>query len=134
MSDDKNEQDARDTARLETPTVQPAPAETRPYPETNPAAPLPEAEPAWLSQWGKAPVRTTPRIRWAGIVWGLVFVGTGWFALWTLLAEDRRAAFSNWILTMGDGGWAIVGAFAIGGLLVVLGLIAGLRAATRQGA
>jgi len=99
--------------------------------ENDETLPLPEAEPAWLSQWGKAPQRTAPRIRWAGIIWGLMFLAAGWFALWTLTAAARRSAFSGWILTLGDGGWMIVAAFALGGLLLVLGLIAALRAASR---
>ena len=94
-------------------------------------ATLPDAEPAWLQGWGKSQ-RTTPRIRWGGIVWGLVFAATGWFALWTMLAGDRRAAFSDWILSLGNGGWAVVAACAIGGLVLVIGLISGLRAATRR--
>lgn len=92
---------------------------------------VPEAEPAWLSQWGKTPARTNPRVRWAGIIWGLVFVATGWYALWTMTDDGRRAAFSGWMLGLSDGGWAIVGAFALGGFLLVLGLIAALRAASR---
>jgi hypothetical protein len=95
-------------------------------------ATLPEAEPAWLGAWGAdRPVRTTPRVRWAGIIWGLVFAVAGWFTIWTLLAEDRRAAFSQWILSLDGGGWAIVGALALGALLLVIGLSQGLKAATR---
>lgn len=94
-------------------------------------ASLTNAEPAWLQGWGKTE-RTTPRIRWGGIVWGLVFAATGWFALWTMLAEDRRAAFSDWILSLENGGWAVVAACAVGGLVLVIGLISGLRAATRR--
>jgi hypothetical protein len=95
-----------------------------------PTAVLPEAEPAWLRGTDR-PVRTTPRVRWAGIVWGLVFAATGWFAVWTLLAHERRAAFSGWILSLDGGGWAIVGALALGALLLVIGLTQGLKAATR---
>lgn len=108
--------------------VSPAAAET-------PAAatsPLPNAEPAWLSPRGDRPLRTTPRVRWAGIIWGLVFAATGWFAIWTLLARERRTAFSDWILSLDGGGWAIVGALALGALLLVIGLSEGLKAATRQ--
>jgi hypothetical protein len=95
------------------------------------SATLPDAEPAWLQNWGKSQ-RTTPRIRWGGIVWGLVFAATGWFALWTMLAEERRAQFSDWILSLDNGGWAVVAACAIGGLMLVIGLNSGLRAATRK--
>jgi hypothetical protein len=100
--------------------------------ESAPAAAVPEAEPAWLSPRPERAVRTTPRVRWAGIIWGLVFAATGWFTVWTLLAEDRRAAFSNWILSLDDGGWAIVGALGLGALLLIIGLSQGLKAATRQ--
>lgn len=94
---------------------------------------LPEAEPAWLAGRGIAsPERTTPRVRWAGIIWGLVFAAAGGFALWTLVAPERRAAFSNWVLTLDNGGWAVAAAFALGGLLLLLGLIQGLKAASRR--
>ncbi|GAA4181421.1 hypothetical protein [Gryllotalpicola koreensis] len=97
-----------------------------------PTASLPAAEPAWLSPRPERPVRTTPRVRWAGIIWGLVFAAAGWFTVWTLLAEDRRAAFSDWILSLSGGGWAIVGALGLGALLLIIGLTQGLKAATRQ--
>lgn len=141
MSDEKNAQDAQSTERVEELFA------TRPYESaaegpagaassdaasaTAPTATLPDAEPAWL-QPRERTERTSPRIRWGGIVWGLVFAATGWFALWTMFAAGRRRAFSEWILTLDGGGWAVVAAFAIGGLLLVVGLIAGLRAATRQ--
>ncbi|GAA4164085.1 hypothetical protein GCM10022286_25450 [Gryllotalpicola daejeonensis] len=97
-----------------------------------PTAALGEAEPAWLGSWGtQRPVRTTPRVRWAGIIWGLVFAAAGWFTIWTLLAEERRAAFSAWVLSLDDGGWAIAGALALGALLLIIGLTQGLKAATR---
>jgi hypothetical protein len=92
---------------------------------------VPEAEPAWL-RGADHPVRTTPRVRWAAIIWGLVFVAAGWFTVWTLLAEDRRAAFSDWILSLDNGGWAVVGALCLGALLLVIGLSQALKAATRQ--
>lgn len=78
------------------------------------------------------PARTTPRVRWAGIVWGLIFAAAGWFAAWTLLAQERRAAFSGWVLSLDGGGWAVVGALALGALLLVIGLSQALKAATRD--
>lgn len=94
---------------------------------------LPEAEPPWLAGRGiAAPERTSPRVRWAGIIWGLVFAAAGGFALWTLVAPERRAAFSDWVLTLDNGGWAVAAAFALGALLLLLGLIQGLKAASRH--
>lgn len=61
-----------------------------------------------------------------------MFIATGWFALWTLTARERRSAFSDWVLGLSGGGWAVVAAFALGGLLLVLGLTAALRSATRR--
>ncbi|WP_033210279.1 hypothetical protein [Gryllotalpicola ginsengisoli] len=75
----------------------------------------------------------SPRIRWAGIVWGLVFVAAGWATIWTLLDPERRSSFSEWVVGLSDGGWIIAAAVALGGLLLVTGLIAGLRAATGDG-
>jgi hypothetical protein len=94
--------------------------------------PLPEAEPTWLRAGsGPGAERTAPRIRWAGIVWGLIFAATGWFAVWTLAAGERRTAFADWVLTLDGNGWAVVGALAIGAVLVVVGLTQALKAATR---
>jgi hypothetical protein len=130
MNDDKN---ANETAQLselfdgQTDASSSAPASAAP----TTTKVLPEAEPAWL-HGRDAAQRSTPRIRWAGIVWGLVFAAAGWFAVWTLLSAERRAAFAEWILTLDNGGWAVVAAFTVGGLLLVLGLVAALRAATRQ--
>jgi hypothetical protein len=91
----------------------------------SPAAPVRPAEP-----WFEA-APTGPRIRWAGIVWGLIFMAAGWLTVWTLLATDRRQAFSDWVLSLNDGGWVVLSALSLGGLLLVIGLIEGLRAATR---
>ena len=138
MSDEKN---AEKTAKLDelftTETDDGSAGDSSTAPEaamapTIATAKLPEAEPAWLSPRADRPMRTTPRVRWAGIIWGLVFAVTGWLAVWTLLAQDRRAAFSDWILSLDGGGWAIVGALGLGALLLVIGLSEGLKAATRQ--
>jgi hypothetical protein len=128
MSDEKNaEQTAEQTDKLGELFT----AETDAG-ETGATAPLPEAEPAWLAgRQQQRPLRTAPRVRWAGIIWGLVFAAGGWCTVWTLLEPDRRAAFSNWILSLDDGGWAIVGALALGALLLLIGLSQGLKAATR---
>lgn len=145
MNDDKNGQDTAKLSELfasET-DASGAPAAEAEGPTTSDtatgvAAPpptatatLPEAEPAWLHRGGPE-LRTTPRIRWAGIVWGLVFAAAGSFAVWTMLSAERRAAFSDWILTLNNGGWTVVGAFTIGGLLLVLGMISALRAASHR--
>ncbi|AYG04003.1 hypothetical protein [Gryllotalpicola protaetiae] len=138
MSDEKNTEQTMKLDELftsETDAGTAGPSNAAPASAEAPAAatsPLPAAEPAWLSPRADRPMRTTPRIRWAGIIWGLVFVVTGWFAVWTLLAQERRAAFSDWILSLDGGGWAIVGALALGALLLVIGLSEGLKAATRQ--
>ncbi|HEY0246771.1 MAG TPA: hypothetical protein VGC45_00790 [Gryllotalpicola sp.] len=98
-----------------------------------PTATLPPAEPAWVSGWTlNEPNRTTPRVRWAGVVWGLLFALAGGLALWTMTGAERRAGFSGWVLSLNDGGWVLLSALALGGLLLVIGLIAGLRAATRR--
>lgn len=135
MSDEKN---TEPTAKLdelftsETDATPEAAASREAQAATATTVPLPEAEPTWLSPRAERPVRTAPRVRWAGIIWGLVFAAAGWFAVWTLLAENRRAAFSNWILSLDDGGWAVVGALGLGALLLIIGLSQGLKAATRQ--
>ena len=134
MSDEKND---KQTAKLDelfatapANAAQDGDATPRTGATDAPTTPLPEAEPTWLRA-GSGPERTTPRIRWAGIVWGLIFAATGWLAVWTLTADGRRTAFADWILTLDGNGWAVVGALAIGAVLVIIGLTQALKAVTR---
>lgn len=81
-----------------------------------------------------APVPTTPRIRWAGIVWGAVFSAAAASALWILASATRRESIHAWLLTLGPESinpGAVVGfvVLAVGLLLVILGGVALLRRA-----
>jgi hypothetical protein len=76
----------------------------------------------------------SPRIRWAGIVWGTVFAVLAGIAVWTLAEASRITAVHEWLRTLSPTevhpGW-VIGIVALTGgvLLVILGGVALLRSA-----
>lgn len=81
-------------------------------------------------------VYPAPRIRWAGIVWGIVFALIAAVSLWVLAAASRREAIRDWVLTLSPdtvspGVVAGVLVLVVGGLLLIVGGIALLRRLSR---
>ncbi|WP_350347890.1 hypothetical protein ABIQ69_14785 [Agromyces sp. G08B096] len=72
-----------------------------------------------------------PRIRWAGIIWGLVFAAIAGGLLAVLGDPDRRAAATDWWSQLTPGGFALVFVVALGALLLIGGLAALARRAAR---
>jgi hypothetical protein len=75
---------------------------------------------------------SSPRVRWAGIVWGAVFAVLASTALWTLAEASRLSAISEWLRTLSPAdlhpGWVIGVVVLAGGLLLlILGGVALLR-------
>jgi len=73
-----------------------------------------------------------PRIRWAGIVWGLVFAAIAVVSLWVLAAASRREAIAAWAKALSPesvspGVLLGVLVLGLGALLIVVGGIALLR-------
>ncbi|PZU49127.1 MAG: hypothetical protein DI566_02100 [Microbacterium sp.] len=85
---------------------------------------LEPAEPTTASQAG-------PRTRWAGIVWGLVFAAVAVAGVSLTASETAVDELVAWVTDLSVAtaiGWAVL---AIGGLLLVTGLVGLLRRAQR---
>jgi len=80
---------------------------------------------------GRDGVRKPP-IRWGGIVWGLILLALSGFVLFTISSPTNRYAFSYWLshLTPGSG-WTLA-VVAVGGIILVLALLAAIRSAQRK--
>lgn len=72
----------------------------------------------------RQPAELRPRIRWAGIVWGLVFAAIAATMLWIVLEPARIAAVLDWWATLTPAGLILTVLLVLGGLLLVAGLSA----------
>lgn len=70
-----------------------------------------------------------PRIRWAGIIWGLVFAAIAATMLWIVVEPARTELVADWWATLTPAGLWLTVLLVIGGLL----LIAGLSGLARRG-
>ncbi|BDZ54282.1 hypothetical protein [Agromyces marinus] len=73
-----------------------------------------------------------PRIRWAGILWGLVFAAIAATTLWTVVDPERRDAASAWWSSLEPAMLGLMLLLALGGILLVAGLAGVLRRASRS--
>ncbi len=89
---------------------------------------------------GPAPVArsqvqpTRPRIRWAAIVWGVVFALTTGVALFVLLNSQRIEAAEEWAGTLSPTTVTLYLLLAVGSLIFVAGLTGVLRRLQKRGA
>lgn len=97
--------------------------------ETGATMPLPENEPGATAP---LPTEPGPRIRWAGIVWGAIFSALALTVLVIITSPDRVDAFGSWVIALGPGGAVVTGVIALGALVLVVGVLAALRAAQRR--
>ncbi|WP_235008297.1 hypothetical protein [Microbacterium timonense] len=74
---------------------------------------------------------TGPRVRWAGIVWGLVFALIAAGALWLLVDPARQAALSTWLIGLTPASALAVVALVVGGFALIAGLVGIARRAQR---
>jgi len=70
----------------------------------------------------REPDELRPRIRWAGIIWGLVFAGIAATVLWIVLDPARMELVADWWATLTPGGLILTVLVALGALLLVAGL------------
>jgi uncharacterized integral membrane protein len=68
-----------------------------------------------------------PRIRWAGIVWGLIVSAIAVVVLTVTGSASGRTAFLDWATTLTAGTVWLLVVLVAGALLLVLGLLALLR-------
>lgn len=71
------------------------------------------------------------RIRWAGIVWGLVLAAVAWAGIWLTSAPDRVDELSAWLRGIDTVTAVAYGLLALGALALVTGLVGLLRRAQR---
>ncbi|NYD67266.1 hypothetical protein [Agromyces atrinae] len=78
-----------------------------------------------------APVER-PRVRWAGILWGLVFTATAAIAIALLVDPVRRDDADVWLRTQTPGTIALYGLLALGAIILVSGLVGVIRRLQRR--
>lgn len=85
-----------------------------------------------------APAAEGPRIRWAAIIWGLVFAAVAGWGLWTSISASRFTALSGQIedaiMTGDPGGIAVIAVLVVGALVLLTGLVGLARTLQRRGA
>lgn len=112
-------------ASAATAVLPPAFAGTRP-PAWEPPAPAP-AQPVAAAS---VPL-TRPRVRWAGIVWGLVLATIAAAALWLLLDPARQAALTSWVVGLSPATAIAIGVLIIGLFALITGVVGIARRAQR---
>ena len=75
---------------------------------------------------------TRPRVRWAGIVWGLVLATIATAALWLLLDPARQAALTSWVVGLSPATAIAVGVLIIGLFALITGVV-GIARRTQRG-
>jgi hypothetical protein len=85
---------------------------------------------AGLDSPAVAPMRG-PRTRWGGIVWGLAFAALAVGGIWLASGAGRVDALAAWMRQLPTGTAVGYGILAIGGLLLVVGMVGLLRRAQR---
>lgn len=73
-----------------------------------------------------------PRVRWAAIVWGLLFAAIAAGTLAILLRPESRDAFAEWAFALSPLTVTLYGLLALGALVLVGGLAGLLRRAQRR--
>ncbi len=104
-----------------------------PYVDTRP--------PAWEAPVATAPTAaaptaasvdlTGPRIRWAGIVWGLVLAAIAAAALWILLDPARQAVLTSWLVGLNPATAIAIAVLLLGMFALITGIVGIARRAQR---
>ncbi|MFK4837231.1 hypothetical protein ACI3KY_16015 [Microbacterium sp. ZW T2_14] len=100
-------------------------ADTRP-----PAWEPPTAAPA-LPEPAASVDPTGPRVRWAGIVWGLVLAAIAAVALWILLDPARQAALTSWLVDLNPATAIAIAVLLLGLFALITGIVGIARRAQR---
>ncbi|WP_198425906.1 MULTISPECIES: hypothetical protein [Microbacterium] len=72
-----------------------------------------------------------PRVRWAGIVWGLVLAAIAALALWVLTDPARHATVTAWMLHLTPAAVTAYAVLLVGGFALVAGVVGLARRAQR---
>ncbi len=72
-----------------------------------------------------------PRIRWAGIVWGLVLAGMASAGVWFLLSGFGLEGLTPWVMTLTPFTLAVYIVLAFAAIAVIIALVAFIRHAQK---
>lgn len=96
--------------------------------------------PAWEPPTATAPALpepaasvdlTGPRVRWAGIVWGLVLAAIAAVALWILLDPARQLALTSWLVDLSPATAVAIAVLLLGLFALIAGIVGIARRAQR---
>lgn len=77
---------------------------------------------------------TSPRTRWAAIIWGAVFAAVAVMAIGLLADERRGDDVSEWILSLTPASITAMALLALGGIVLICGAIGLIRRGQRRAA
>lgn len=97
-----------------------------PFP-TDPTTSVPPAAPPLAEPPSAGDRRVGPVVRWAGILWGLVFAAIAAATLWVVVDARRRDAASEWWGSLAPGMLALLVIAAVGFVLLIAGIAGLLR-------
>ncbi|MDQ7878530.1 hypothetical protein Q9R08_11135 [Microbacterium sp. QXD-8] len=72
-----------------------------------------------------------PRVRWAGIVWGLVLATIAAGAVWFLTDPARQDALASWLVSLSPATTIAIGVLVLGGFALITGVVGIARRAQR---
>lgn len=73
-----------------------------------------------------------PRIRSGAIAWGLIVCGIAVAVLLVVSDGASRTAFASWLGALTPGGYLLIAVLALGGLILLWGLLGLIRRAQRR--
>ncbi|MFK4804670.1 hypothetical protein ACI3KX_02275 [Microbacterium sp. ZW CA_36] len=76
-------------------------------------------------------VLSRPRVRWAGIVWGLVLAAIAAGAVWFLTDPARQAALASWLVSLSPATAIAVAVLVLGVFALITGVVGIARRAQR---
>ena len=124
--------EARPTVELTPPAPAALPPAFDPFASSAPAAPAGEPAPFIASAPAAPPASAMgPRVRWAGIVWGLVLAGIAAIALWILTDAGRQASVTAWLVAVTPAAAVAYAVLVVGGFALVAGIVGLARRAQR---
>lgn len=73
-----------------------------------------------------------PHVRAGSIAWGIIVIATASLVLWVVSDTGRRDAAIDWVIGLTPATATLVGVLTIGGILVIAGVLAGIRRLQRR--
>jgi hypothetical protein len=95
------------------------------------ASDRPEAAASDRSQAAASVALSRPRVRWAGIVWGLVLAAIAAGAVWFLTDPARQTALASWLVSLSPATTIAIGVLVLGVFALITGVVGIARRAQR---